>query len=200
MNLPSQYQWLCCVDGLPNTIKRGLEQFGVREIVGKGNSATIMDWRDKLNGAAPAGKPIVSGYSSDEIAWCGLFVAFICWLRTGVIGEVVRSPLWARNWANYGVGVAVRKNGKLVSLNGLVPSLGDILVFERGDGGHVGFYIGEDDTTYHILGGNQSNMVCIVRIEKKRLLNVRRPPYKTTPAGATPRRLSGSGLISTNEA
>lgn len=36
-------------------------------------------------------------------------------------------------------------------------------------GGHVGLYVGETDTAYRVLGGNQSNMVNETWIAKNRL-------------------------------
>jgi|LakMenEpi03Aug12_release.lakeMendotaPanAssembly.Ray.scaffolds.fasta_scaffold508279_2 uncharacterized protein (TIGR02594 family) len=185
--LPKAYQWLHSVKELPNTIKLCIELHGIQEIVGKGSNRTIIGWRDELNGASPAGKPIVSGFSDDDIAWCGLFAAVVCFRRLKKIEEVVKSPLWARNWAKYGV-----KTTK--------PALGDALVFSRGSGGHVGFYVGEDSTAYHVFGGNQGNRVSIARIAKDRLIAARRPPYITTPAGAKPYRIASTGKLSTNEA
>src|SRR5690242_16926945 len=37
--------------------------------------------------------------------------------------------------------------------------------------GNVGFYVGEDEKAYQILGGNQSNSVCLIWIGKDRFLN-----------------------------
>lgn len=186
MKLPTQYQWLCGLKGLPNTIRLALAEYGAKETIGKGSNRTIISWRDELNGAAPAGKPIVSGYSDDSIPWCGLFAAVICYRRKKNIAEVVREPLWARNWAKYGV-------------KSPLPSLGDILVFVRNGGGHVGFYVGEDKTSYHVLGGNQSDKVCVTRILKSRCIAVRRPPYLTIPKAVKPYHLASAGEISTNE-
>jgi hypothetical protein len=42
-------------------------------------------------------------------------------------------------------------------------------VFTRSGGGHVGLYVGEDATHYHVLGGNQANLVSIMRLAKGRL-------------------------------
>ena len=185
--LPAQYQWLHSVKGLPRTIAECIKIHGVQEVVGRGSNATIISWRDELNGATTNGKPIVVGFSDDDIAWCGLLAAFIAYLRMKRIEEVVKNPLWARNWLRYGDKVDV-------------AMLGDCLVFERGNGGHVGFYVGEDKTTYHIFGGNQGNRVSIIRIAKKRLLGIRRPKYATTPKGMRPYHLAGTGAVSTNEA
>jgi uncharacterized protein (TIGR02594 family) len=200
MKTDPKYPWINTVKGLPNTIKHGMALLGVTEAIGKGSNKTILEWRDALNGAAPEGKPIISGYSDDSIPWCGLFTAFVCWLRLKNISEVVKTPLWAKSWANYGISVAKRIKGKLVNQNGLVPSLGDILVFERNGGGHVGFYIAEDQTAFHVLGGNQSDKVCITRIAKDRCIAVRRPPYVTTPTGVRPYHVASSGGLSKNEA
>lgn len=186
-NLPSQYTWLTKLKGLPNTIKIGLANLGTAEVVGTGSNKTIIGWRDELNGATTNGKPIVVGFSDDDIAWCGLFAAYVAYLRLKNINEVVSSPLWARNWAKYGV-------------KSPTPSLGDVLVFSRGSGGHVGFYIAEDSSAYHVLGGNQGNKVSIARIAKDRLIACRRPPYVVPPKDARPFVVASSGTLSTNEA
>lgn len=183
MNLPTQYQWLAKLRGLPNTIKLALAELGVKEVVGKGSNKTIIGWRDELNQAGVK----ITGYSDDDIPWCGLFAAIIAYRRKGYPAEVVKNPLWARNWAKYGV-----KAGDAM--------LGDILVFERGSGGHVGIYVAEDSTAYHVLGGNQGNTVSIARIAKNRCIAVRRPPYVTVPAAVKQYRVESAGALSTNEA
>jgi uncharacterized protein (TIGR02594 family) len=115
------------------------------------------------------------------------FAAIVTYRRVKRIEEVVKNPLWARNWTKYGV-----RSAK--------PGLGDVLVFARGSGGHVGFYIAEDKTTYHVLGGNQSNKVCITRISKDRFLAARRPVYKSVPSSVKPYEALTGGALSTNEA
>lgn len=198
MNIPAKYEWLARLrrrEGLPRTISLGLEQYGVREVVGRGSNATIIGWRDELNIAGVR----IQGFSDDDIVWCGLFVAVICLRRAGRAVEVVKDPLWARNWSRYGVEVSTRRGGKLVHFRDRVPSLGDVLVFERGKGGHVGFYIGEDDQYFHVLGGNQGNRVSIMLLEKRRCLSVRRPLYHKAPASMRPFRLTIGGTISQNE-
>jgi uncharacterized protein (TIGR02594 family) len=186
MKLPTQYHWLQRLRGLPNTIREGLKLYGTKEVVGKGSNRTIIGWRDELNGATTNGKPIIVGFTDDDIPWCGLYAAIVTYRRLRRIEEVVASPLWARNWSKYGI-------------KSSLASLGDVLVFSRGSGGHVGFYIGEDDACYHVLGGNQSNAVTITRIMKTRLLACRRPPYVIVPAACKPFRLAATGTVSTNE-
>lgn len=177
-----KYDWLNTIGTLPRTIQTALELIGTREVVGKGSNRTIMDWRDMLNQAGVK----ISGYSDDDIPWCGLFVAWATYKRRDNAAEVVKEPLWARNWASYG-----NKADK--------ASLGDVLVFVRNGGGHVGFYIAEDATCYHVLGGNQSNAVTITRIEKSRCIAARRPPYHNQPATVRPFIVAASGAISKNE-
>jgi uncharacterized protein (TIGR02594 family) len=183
MSLHQKYSWLLNLGVLPRMIQTGISLLGTKEIVGKGSSRTILSWRDTLN---LNGVPIL-GYSDDDIPWCGLFAAFLAYTRSGIASEVVSSPLWARSWVNYGV--------KSTS-----PSLGDILVFSRNGGGHVGFYIAEDKTAFHVLGGNQSNAVTITRIAKSRCIAVRSPKYKSRPSSAKPYWVAATGSLSKNEA
>lgn len=179
--LPAAYDWLARVTVPPRTIGEALKLLGVAEVVGKGSNRTILSWRDELNAAGVA----ISGYSDDDIAWCGLFAAIVAH-RAGK--DVVANPLWARNWAKFGTKAAS-------------AALGDVLVFERaGGGGHVAFYVAEDDIAYHVLGGNQSNAVTITRIAKSRCIAVRRPIYSAQPASVQRRIVARGGALSTNEA
>lgn len=195
MSIPTQYRWLNSVGQLPRTILIGLQFHGLQEVVGKGSNATIISWVDELNRNGVK----ILGYSDDDIPWCGLYAAYITFLRKGIASEVVDSPLWARNWSDYGVPVARRVGNALVNIRGFRPSLGDVMVFERGKGGHVAFYVGEDSDCYHVLGGNQKNKVSITRIPKFRCIAVRRPNYTTQPASVKPYILQGHGSISQNE-
>lgn len=183
MNTQKNYEWLAKIKGLPRSIQKGLELLGTAEIVGKGSNRTILEWRDELNQAGVK----ISGYSDDAVAWCGLYAAIVTYRRLKEPSEVVKDPLWARNWSKYGV-----KSPQ--------ASLGDVLVFSRGSGGHVGFYVAEDTTAYHVLGGNQSNKACITRVAKDRCIAVRRPPYKVVPASVKPYVVKAAGSLSTNEA
>jgi uncharacterized protein (TIGR02594 family) len=123
-----------------------------------------------------------------EIPWCGAFVATV--LRKWQPGIALpENPLGARNWA--GFGAAAR------------PQLGAVLVFWRGSpggwAGHVGFYWGEDDAAFHVLGGNQSDAVTVTRVAKSRLLAARWPVGVSQPL--TTIRLTASGQpLSHNEA
>jgi len=76
-------------------------------------------------------------------------------------GALGKNPYWARNWLHFGEDTQ--------------PCYGCIVVFSRGQGGHVGFAVGEDATDFYVLGGNQSDSVNIVRISKQRFLGARWP-------------------------
>jgi hypothetical protein len=77
----------------------------------------------------------------------------------------------ARNWAKFGV--AVPKSEE---------KIGDVLVFLRGSGGHVGFYVAESQYTFYVYGANQGNRFSIVEIAKSRLIACRRP-HNLAPSG-----------------
>lgn len=197
MPLPAEFAWLNSptLAPLPKVVQEALSYVGVKEVVGRGSNKTILRWRDELNAAGIE----IKGYSDDDIAWCGLFVGYIC-LAAGKPVQV--SPLWARNWGQYGTEVATRRKGKLEFVKGLKASLGDILVYERpGGGGHVEFYIGETATMYVGVGGNKNNQVKIGPMAKSRCIAVRRPPMKAAPASARPFVLASvTGAPTTNEA
>jgi uncharacterized protein (TIGR02594 family) len=187
MKFPKGYEWLGTVGTLPRTIATALPLLGVTEVVGRGSNKTIIAWRDELNAASgvKANAAKIEGYSDDDIPWCGLFAAIVTF-RAGKM--VVTNPLWARNWAKFGV--ATKTAG-----------LGDVLVFERpGGGGHVGFYIAETATQYLVLGGNQGNRVSIVPIDKSRCIAIRRPAYTVKPSSVKAYTAKGVGKSSTNEA
>lgn len=150
-------------------------QIGTREAPGPADNPKILNWAQRL-GAKVLGIP----YAHDAVPWCGLFVA------SAVAQAGLKPPaiaIRAKQWAVWGEPAK--------------PSVGAVLVFERPGGGHVGFYVAEDDDTYHVLGGNQSDQVSITRIAKARCVAVR------WPAGipkTEPRFAEGAGALSRNEA
>lgn len=151
---------------------------GVKEVVGKGSNATIMGWASRLGGW------VKSYFTDDDIPWCGLFVAH-CITSTLPDEPIPANPLGAKNWQTFGTACK--------------PQPGAMLVFSRDGGGHVGFYAGEDDTAYHVLGGNQSNMVNIARVAKSRHIATRWPKTAPAPTGKAVH-LTAGGKLSQNEA
>ena len=135
-------------------IEEALHLLGTREGAGKVDNPVILNFAKNLD----------IDYPHDDTPWCGLFVAH-CIGATLPEEALPASPLWARGWTKFGEPTE--------------PRLGAVLVFWRGkrDGsnGHVGFYCGEDGEAFHVLGGNQSDMVSKTRIGKNRLLAARWP-------------------------
>jgi uncharacterized protein (TIGR02594 family) len=164
----------------PQILVKALELIGTKEIIGSIHSNIIMSWAKDLG--------IEKIYTNDEIAWCGLFISIVCKRANVVTGILPKDALWALNWNKFGT----------KQTNAM---LGDILTFKRNGGGHVGIYVGEDDTCYHVLGGNQSNMVCITRIEKTRCAGIRRTPWKIAqPESVRAIAVNSNGFVSKNEA
>lgn len=160
----------------PKVIVEAIKFDGVQEIVGAQNNPVIMGWAKELG---------LKEYINDEIPWCGLFAAKVV-KDAGF--TPVEKPLWAANWSKFGT-----KQTQAM--------LGDILVFTRPGGNHVGFYVGEDSLYYHVIGGNQSNKVNVVRIQKSRCTAIRRCNWKMfQPENIRKIKLSPTGEISTNEA
>lgn len=180
MTLPKRYAWLHVESG-PRLLKTAIALYGTAEVPGPANNPSIMQWA-KASGLAKV-------YKADSTAWCGLFMAYAA-LQAGWTPPV--NPLLARNWQEFGV-------------RAKTPMLGDVLVFWRGKRngyqGHVGIYVGEDATAYHVLGGNQADRVTIKRIAKDRLLQARRCKWNIAqPGNVRVVRLAATGAISTNEA
>lgn len=178
MALPNKYKWLLQESG-PKMVLAALIEYGTLEGPGTENNPKIIGWAQEV------GENVRDIYKADSIPWCGLFMAVIA-RRAGK--EPPKDPLWALNWGNFGLKIEKEQ-----------ASLGDILIFVRNGGGHVGLYIGESKDTYHVLGGNTSDQVKIAEISKSRLYAARRPAYTVQPANVRKIFISASGEISTNE-
>ncbi|MFN9250671.1 MAG: TIGR02594 family protein [Brevundimonas sp.] len=175
--LPPAYRWIDEVRPLPRMVAEAFRLYGTVETPGAADNPVILDW------AREAG--LSKAYSSDAVPWCGLFMALVA-RRAGKAAPA--KPLWARSWSRFGIASPQ-------------AALGDVLVFSRAKGGgHVGLYVGEDETAFHVLGGNQADAVSIVRISKSRCIAIRRPIYRVQPASVAPVHLAASGVISTDEA
>ena len=120
--------------------------------------------------------------------WCGDFVETCIRMALPdeqLLGALGANPYWARNWLLFGQSVQ--------------PITGAVLIFERGSGGHVGFAIGQDETHFYVLGGNQSDAVTIARIAKTRLLGARWPATHTPRGQRLQSMKPGEFLSTTNE-
>lgn len=128
-------------------------EIGVREIVGRGDNPRIVEYHHSTT--LDAGSA-----SLDETPWCSSFVNW-CVERAGYAGT---DSAWARSWLNWGVPTAQ-------------PTVGTIAIFTRDGGGHVGFYVSENEGEVQVLGGNQRDAVNIAHYPKKDLLGYRNPHF-----------------------
>lgn len=150
----------------------------VRGLHEQRDTARLKAWFDKS----------VSWIDPREISWCGAFVA-TCHRIANPDVAIPENPLGARNWGRFGRRVS--------------PCFGATMTFWRISPsswqGHVGFYVGEDGTHFHVLGGNQSNAVTVSRVAKSRLLESRWP----SSVPVTGKRIiltAGGAPVTTNEA
>ena len=139
----------------------------------------LMDWlkRDGRSLGDPSKNP-----------WCGDFVETcirVALPDEPMLGALGSNPYWARNWMLFGQTVP--------------PIIGAVLVFERGSGGHVGFAVGQDDTHFYVIGGNQSDAVTVARIAKSRLLGARWLATVPPRLQRLPTMKPGEFLTTTNE-
>lgn len=178
MQLPDQYAWLAS-EPAPRMLLEFLKIYGVAEKQGAEDNPEILAWAKECG--------LEKQYVHDITPWCGLEMAVIA-LRAGKV--VPAGPLWALNWTNFGTPVSLEDG----------PMLGDVLIFKRPGGGHVGMYVGQDETAYHTAGGNEGDKSTIIRIAKNRLYAIRRPVYNTgMPPNVRKVLLKPSGLISADE-
>lgn len=179
MALPKAFAWLKNEPG-PKMIVEALRHYGVLEHM-KGSNPNIMAWAREVG--------VRAWYTDDSVPWCGLFIGVVA-KRCGYEFPPAKL-LSALAWQAWGVPVPNSE-----------AKLGYVMIFSRGKGyGHVALYIGEDAESYYVLGGNQSNAVTITRIEKSRLVAVRKPKYKLgEPSNVRKIYLKAGGALSTNEA
>jgi len=186
--LPDRWKWLRNEPG-PLMLKSALEHYGEREIVGPIHNPIILDWAQSLANWIGA----LYHDKGDEVPWCGLFIGHLAKLAGK---PLPRNPLSALAWADWGDVSAFR--GRTDEIHG-TPMLGDVLVFMRPGGGHVGLYVGEDEKAFHVLGGNQGNAVSITRIAKKRFHSAHRF-YNNQPKNVRQVFMNADGPVSENEA
>ena len=161
----------------PRMIREALALLGTTEILSSKSNQIIVNWAKETKIKDD------DWYNNDSIPWCGLFMAVVAQRADK---EIPKLPLSALSWANFGNKVSD-------------AMLGDVLVFKRKGGGHVGLYVGETKTSYYVLGGNQSDKVSITRILKDRLFSINRPTYNIMPESVKKYIYTDSGILSNNE-
>lgn len=123
------------------------KEMGIKEYV-NGSNPRIVEYHSSTNLKA----------TNDETPWCA---AFVCWCLEKS-GYVSPKTAWARSFLNWGQKIDTARYGCIV-------------VFKRGSGGHVGFYVSEYPGYILVLGGNQSNAVNVMPYKKSDVLGYRWP-------------------------
>lgn len=176
--LPKEFQFVHKLGTLPKVIQEFLKVHGTLEYKGDDNNPSILSWAKEVS--------VPAFYNADSTPWCGLLVA-ICVKRAGY--KVVNGFLAGINWHKFGTQVKIPD-----------ACFGDIVIFSRQGGHHVGFYFAETDMHYAIGGGNQSDAVNIMWIEKSRAISVRRCIWKIAqPKCVRKYFFNSSGIVSENE-
>lgn len=123
---------------------------GISEVAGAQDNPRIIEYHKATNLEAEKVK------LTDEVAWCASFVSW-CLEQAGLKST---DDAWALSYKNYGTKLDI-------------PTKGCICVFSRDGGNHVAFFDHQVGDDIYVLGGNQSNMVCIKAYPKSRLLAFR---------------------------
>ncbi len=137
----------------PDWITVAKEELGEAEVFGSTHNDRILEYH----------KATTLKAKEDEVPWCSAFVTWV--LETS--HYLSTKSAWARSYIGYGI--LLEK-----------PLYGCIVILSRGtESGHVGFYMGEDEKNIRVLGGNQSNKVCVANYPKERVLAYRWPKKAT---------------------
>lgn len=160
--LPSQYSFLA-LEGGPRILLEFLKIYGVIEKPGSGDNPVILSWAKEMG--------VANIYKHDLTPWCGLAMGIAAKRAGKEFPKELKGGdiLGARNWTAFGKETPI-------------AMLGDVLVFKRTGGAHVGIYVAEDAECYHVLAGNQGDKVSISRWNKCNLYAVRRPKYINQPS------------------
>lgn len=126
-------------------------QIGVKELPGQKHHESIQFYQQFTT---------LGGPRADEIPWCSDFICAGMELN----GYTSTKDALAKSWLNYGIDVK--------------PNYGTILIFQWSNGNyHVGWYVYQDQSKglIYVLGGNQSNSVCVKPYDARHLVSARFP-------------------------
>lgn len=154
----SQTQSQLMADQVPPWLATMRSIKGTDEFAGGADNPIIMGWRDFISRTYPEMATYCRNYTHDSVPWCGLTVAYAMAVNgiKPVFGPTDTDKfLWADAWRQFGTRLDQ-------------PRLGCVMVFTRDGGGHVALYEGEDEDSYRIIGGNQSDSVNITSMSKSR--------------------------------
>ncbi len=181
--LPVKYAWLEEIGTLPKLLASGLQYIGIKEIPGAKSNPVILDMARGLG--------VSDIYTNDDQSWCALFINHLIRIngKPPVDTKGDRYNLLRAKWlANWGAAVI---HGE--------EKIGDLGIFERPGGGHVGIIIAETGSTFVILGGNQSNSVSFTEIAKTRLIACRNYYATNPPESVKQYHMDSTGQLSVNE-
>lgn len=150
----------------PTWVQIALAEHGQAEIAGAQHNPRILQYHATTGFRAP----------TDETPWCASFVGW-CLEQADLRST---SSAAANSYSTWGIPLEK-------------PVLGAVVTFTRQGGGHVGFYMGQRDGKWLILGGNQSNRVSIAPYDPNRMTAIRWPADAALPVALQP--LSKSGVI-----
>jgi len=149
MAIPTAQQIVAC-DGFL-IVARG--ELDVREAAGDADNPRVQEYQRTTTKS-----PI---YIRDKIAWCSSFANWVV-KRAGLPAT---GSAAARSWLKWGEPCEM-------------PVPGCVVVFSRPPlpgSGHVAFFVRRLGDMVFVLGGNQSNKVCVLPYPVKRLLGYRMP-------------------------
>jgi len=138
---------------------------GMTEAPGSANNPHILHMADAIGREWPAQANYAAQYTSDDIAWCGLTVAY-CVSTAGYEPQYGATDterwMWAQSWDEWGEELEE-------------PKQGCIVVQVRDGGGHVTLFEHWDGGMLVCRGGNQSDMVKLSSYDPGVVLSYRWP-------------------------
>ena len=151
---------------------------GMTETEGSGDNPRILHMADAIAREYPHQADYCAYYTGDDIAWCGLTVAYCMALANiePVFGATdTERWMWALAWSEW-EGSEILKE----------PKLGCVVVTEREGGGHVTLYEKTEGGAYKCRGGNQSDMVNVTSIDPSTVVALVWPRSRARPEIFTP--------------
>lgn len=128
------------------TVAKG--ELGVKEAPGKAIEKRVVEYHLSTT----------LGATDDAVPWCA---SFVCWCLEQAGYKSTKS---ARAISYGGFGKKLEE-----------PKPGAIIVTKRKGGHHVGFFVGKTQFGVKLLGGNQSDMVCVKEFPDSMVIAVRYP-------------------------
>jgi uncharacterized protein (TIGR02594 family) len=139
------------------------QYYGVKEIPGAKSNPII----DQM--LRSVGMP-----AKDSIAWCSAFVNHVA----GLCQAEQTDRAIARSWLTVGTEIYTGSSNPDFVVGQLTSAIpGDVVILRRGNStwqGHVGFLYWRQENRCWVLGGNQSNRVCLKTYPNTRILGIRR--------------------------